>query len=125
MDRTNHHLFQPLLYQVAAGGLSEGQIASAIRVLLKRQPNVSVLMAEATDVDVDATQASLDTGEELPYDSLILACGAETSYFGNEEWKDVTFGLKTLATSSGCATRSSPPSRRPSGPPTQPPGRSG
>ena len=53
MDRTNHHLFQPLLYQVAAGGLSEGDCASAIRGMLKRQPNVSVLMAEVTDLDVE------------------------------------------------------------------------
>ena len=97
VDRMSHHLFQPLLYQAAAGGLSEGQVASPIRVLLKRQRNARVLMAEATDLDVDGHKLSLDTGEELDYDSLILACGAETSYFGHDEWRRVSFGLKTLA----------------------------
>ena len=97
VDRMSHHLFQPLLYQAAAGALSEGQIALPIRVLLKRQRNMRVLMAEATDLDVDGRKLGLDTGQELPYDSLILACGAETSYFGHEEWRQVSFGLKTLA----------------------------
>ena len=97
VDRMSHHLFQPLLYQAAAGALSEGQIALPIRVLLKRQQNLRVLMAEATDLDVDGRKLGLDTGQELPYDSLILACGAETSYFGHEEWRQVSFGLKTLA----------------------------
>ena len=97
VDRMSHHLFQPLLYQAAAGGLAEGQITSPIRALLKRQQNVSVLMAEATAVDVEGRKLSLDIGERLEYDSLILACGAETSYFGHDEWKQVSYGLKTLA----------------------------
>ena len=97
VDRMSHHLFQPLLYQAAAGALSEGQIALPIRVLLKRHQNTRVLMAEATDLDADGRKLGLDTGQELPYDSLILACGAETSYFGHEEWRQVSFGLKTLA----------------------------
>ena len=97
VDRMSHHLFQPLLYQAVAGSLSEGQISSPIRVLLRRQRNARVLMAEATDLDVDGHKLSLDTGEELEYDSLILACGAETSYFGHDEWRRVSFGLKTLA----------------------------
>ena len=63
VDRMSHHLFQPLLYQAAAGGLSEGQITSPIRALLKRQRNVTVLMAEATAVDVEGRRLSLDTGE--------------------------------------------------------------
>ncbi len=92
----NHHLFQPLLYQVAAGLLSAGDCASAIRGQLKRQPNAAVLMAEVTDVDPAAKEVALSTGERLGYDSLIVACGAETSYFGHDEWKDVSFGLKTL-----------------------------
>jgi NADH dehydrogenase len=96
LDRTNHHLFQPLLYQVAAGGLSLGECASAIRGRLKRQPNASVLMAEVADVDVDGRRVILDQGEPLEYDSLIVACGAETSYFGHDEWREVSFGLKTL-----------------------------
>jgi len=97
VDRTSHHLFQPLLYQGAAGGLSEGQISSPIRMLLKRQRNASVLMAEATDLDAEGRTLGLDTGERLGYDSLILACGADTSYFGHDEWRDVSYGLKTLA----------------------------
>jgi NADH:quinone reductase (non-electrogenic) len=96
VDRMNHHLFQPLLYQVAAGGLAPGDCASAIRGHLKRQSNATVLMAEATELDPEGKQVALSTGERLDYDSLIVACGAQTSYFGNDEWKDVSFGLKTL-----------------------------
>jgi len=96
VDRKNHHLFQPLLYQVAAGGLSSGDCATPIRSLLKRQSNVEVLMAEVTGVDAERRRVTLDRGEELRYDSLILACGAETSYFGHDEWRDVSCGLKTL-----------------------------
>ena len=96
VDRMNHHLFQPLLYQVAAGGLSPGEVASAIRAQLKRQSNSSVLMAEVTDIDVDRRQVLLDRGEALDYDSLIVACGAQTSYFGHDEWQNSSFGLKTL-----------------------------
>ncbi len=96
VDRTNHHLFQPLLYQVAAGGLSEGDCASAIRGHLRRHPNASVLMAEVTDLDVERRRVILDRAEPLDYDSLVVACGAETSYFGNDEWAKPSFGLKTL-----------------------------
>jgi NADH dehydrogenase len=96
VDRMNHHLFQPLLYQVAAGGLSPGEVASAIRGHLKRQSNASVLMAEVTDIDVARRQVHLDRGEALDYDSLIVSCGAETSYFGHDEWQEASFGLKTL-----------------------------
>ena len=96
VDRTNHHLFQPLLYQVAAGGLSEGDCASAIRGHLRRQANASVLMAEVTDLDVEARRVILDRAEPLDYDSLVVACGAETSYFGHDEWAEASFGLKTL-----------------------------
>ena len=96
VDRTNHHLFQPLLYQVAAGGLSEGDCASAIRGHLKRQANASVLMAEVTDVDVERRRVILDRAEPLDYDSLVVACGAETSYFGHDEWAQTSYGLKTL-----------------------------
>jgi NADH:ubiquinone reductase (H+-translocating) len=97
IDRMNHHLFQPLLYQVAAGAVSEGECAVPIRVSLRRGPNVTVLMAEAVDFDVERREVVLDRGERIPYDSLIVACGMETSYFGNDEWKDVSCGLKTLA----------------------------
>src|SRR5215207_9043081 len=97
VDRTNHHLFQPLLYQVAVGALSTGQCASPIRSALKDHANTTVLMAEVTDVDAERRQVVLDRSERLDYDSLILACGAETSYFGRDEWREVTCGLKTLA----------------------------
>ena len=93
----NHHLFQPLLYQVAAGALSPSDCASPIRPALKRSSNTTVLMAEVTDVDAERRQVVLDRGDRLDYDSLIVACGGETSYFGHDEWKDVTCGLKTLA----------------------------
>ncbi len=97
VDRTNHHLFQPLLYQVATGGLSEGECAATIRTMLKRQSNATVLMTEVTGIDAASRWVVLDTGEQLDYDSLILAGGAETSYFGRDEWADVAPGLKTLA----------------------------
>jgi NADH:quinone reductase (non-electrogenic) len=97
VDRMNHHLFQPLLYQVAAGALSPSDCASPIRPALKRSSNTGVLMAEVTDVDAERRQVVLDRGDRLDYDSLIVACGAQTSYFGNDEWREVTYGLKTVA----------------------------
>jgi NADH:quinone reductase (non-electrogenic) len=99
VDRMNHHLFQPLLYQVAAGALSPSDCATPIRAALKRSANTAVLMAEVTDVDAERRQVVLDRGDRLDYDSLIVACGAQTSYFGNDEWQEVTCGLKTLADS--------------------------
>jgi NADH dehydrogenase len=96
VDRTSHHLFQPLLYQLACGGLSTGECATPIRSALKRSPNTTVLMAEATGLDVERRQIVLDRGEPLHYDSLIVACGAETSYFGKDAWREVSYGLKTL-----------------------------
>jgi NADH:ubiquinone reductase (H+-translocating) len=97
VDRMNHHLFQPLLYQVAAGAVAEGECAATIRSSLGRSRNTAVLMAEVVDVDVDGREVVLDRGERLGYDSLIVACGAETAYFGNDEWANVSCGLKTLA----------------------------
>jgi NADH:ubiquinone reductase (H+-translocating) len=97
VDRMNHHLFQPLLYQVAAGALSPSDCASPIRPELKRSTNTGVLMAEVTDIDAERRQVVLDRGDRLDYDSLIVACGAETSYFGHDEWQNVSCGLKTLA----------------------------
>jgi NADH dehydrogenase len=96
VDRHNHLLFQPLIYQVAAGALAAGQVAAPIRHMLKRQSNATVLMASATDVDVARRQVALDRGDPLEYDSLIVACGGETSYFGHDEWQTVSCGLKTL-----------------------------
>src|SRR5438105_4555655 len=97
VDQHSHHLFQPLLYQLACGGLSPSECASPIRGALQRSPNVRVLMAGATGLDAQARVVIPDRGERLPYDSLIVACGAETSYFGHDEWGRHTFGLKTLS----------------------------
>jgi NADH dehydrogenase len=97
VDRRNHHLFQPLLYQVAAGAVAEGECAATIRSSLGRTRNTAVLMAEVVDIDVEGREVVLDRGERLGYDSLIVACGAETAYFGNDEWADVSCGVKTLA----------------------------
>ncbi|HVR06035.1 MAG TPA: NAD(P)/FAD-dependent oxidoreductase [Solirubrobacteraceae bacterium] len=97
VDRMHHHLFQPLLYQLACGGLGDGEIAVPIRAALRRQANVDVLMAEATGLDAARRRLTLDGGQDLAYDSLIVACGARTSYFGNEQWSEVTNGVKTLA----------------------------
>ncbi len=98
VDRMHHHLFQPLLYQVACGGLSAGEIAPPIRAVLRRRhAGVRVLMAQAVGLDPERRTLELDNGEQLEYDSLIVACGARTSYFGHDEWREVTCGLKTLA----------------------------
>ena len=96
VDRTNHHLFQPLLYQLAAGAISASGCAAPFRMALRRSANTTVVMAEVTDVDAKRRQVILDDGERLDYDSLIVACGARTSYFGHDEWQHVTCGLKTL-----------------------------
>ncbi|MFL5866995.1 MAG: NAD(P)/FAD-dependent oxidoreductase [Thermoleophilaceae bacterium] len=96
VDRTNHHLFQPLLYQLAGGAISEGDCAAPIRMALKRSSNTKVVMAAVTEVDAEQRQVVLDRGERLDYDSLVVACGARTSYFGHEEWQGVSCGLKTL-----------------------------
>jgi NADH:ubiquinone reductase (H+-translocating) len=97
IDRKQHHLFQPLLYQVALGAVSPGECATPIRVSLRRSRSATVLMAEVVDFDVERKEVVLERGERIPYDSLIVACGMETAYFGNDEWRDVSCGLKTLA----------------------------
>jgi NADH dehydrogenase len=95
VDRTNHHLFQPLLYQVAMAGLSSPDIAAPLRHILRRQRNVTVLMDEAIAVDVDAHRVTL-AGGELGYDYLVVATGARHSYFGHDDWAARAPGLKTL-----------------------------
>src|SRR5207244_1797718 len=87
--------FQPLLYQVATAGLSPGDIAYPIRAVLRRQKNARVLLEEAVAVDVAARKVRL-RGGELPYDYLILATGAQHSYFGHDEWEPYAPGLKSL-----------------------------
>jgi NADH dehydrogenase len=96
VDRTNHHLFQPLLYQVATAGLAAPAIAEPIRRTLARQKNATVLYGEAQRVDVAARQVVLENGETLAYDRLIVATGATDSYFGHDEWRAHAPGLKTL-----------------------------
>ena len=96
LDRTNHHLFQPLLYQVATAGLAAPAIAEPIRRILARQKNATVLYGEAQRVDLDARKVVLENGEELAYDRLILATGATDSYFGHDNWRAHAPGLKTL-----------------------------
>jgi NADH:quinone reductase (non-electrogenic) len=95
LDRRNHHVFQPLLYQVATAALSPGDIASPIRWILRRQKNVEVLLAEVRRVDVARRVLMLDHGE-MSYDFLILATGATHAYFGHDEWEVAAPGLKTL-----------------------------
>ncbi len=96
LDRTNHHLFQPLLYQVATAGLSAPAIAAPIRHLFRSQSNVTTLLAEVNRIDVARKQVQLADGSALPYDHLIVAAGATHSYFGHDEWASHAPGLKTL-----------------------------
>ena len=95
IDRRNHHLFQPLLYQVAMAALSPGDIASPIRWILRRQRNVEVLLAEARAIDTQRRVVTLTDGE-LTYDYLIVATGSTHAYFGHDEWRPLAPGLKTL-----------------------------
>lgn len=95
VDKRNFHLFQPLLYQVATGGLSPGDIASPLRAVVGKQKNTWVLQAEVVDIDPHNRQVILADGV-LPYDVLVLATGVSHSYFGHEEWADDAPGLKTL-----------------------------
>jgi NADH:quinone reductase (non-electrogenic) len=96
VDRRNHHLFQPLLYQVATAALNPADIAEPIRHVLSRQRNARVLLSEAVAVDVDARRLRLGDGLALDYDYLVLAAGATHSYFGHDEWSRFAPGLKTL-----------------------------
>ena len=95
IDRRNHHLFQPLLYQVATGGLSPANVATPLRALVKRQPRTHVRLGEVVGFDLDARRVLLSDGE-LGYDSLIVAAGAGQSYFGHPEWEALAPGLKSL-----------------------------
>jgi NADH dehydrogenase len=95
VDRRNHHLFQPLLYQVAMAGLSPADIASPVRSVLKRQENATVLLAEVTSVDLENKRLVLDEGT-LDYDFLIYAAGAQNFYFGHPEWEKHAPGLKSV-----------------------------
>lgn len=96
IDRHNHHVFQPLLYQVATATLSPGDIASPIRWVLRRARNVRVLLGAVASVDTTARRVHMADGAALEYDSLIVATGAKHAYFGHEEWAPFAPGLKTL-----------------------------
>src|SRR6478672_3135619 len=99
VDRTNHHLFQPLLYQVATGVLSEGEIAPPTRDVLRKQRNTRVVLGEVTDIDLAAREVAFDTvgeGTRIPYDSLIVAAGASQSYFGHDEFATYAPSLKSI-----------------------------
>lgn len=96
IDRANHHLFQPLLYQVATGALSSSNIAVPIRAVLAKQANASVLLADIVSIDKEAKQVIVANGDTYSYDILILAPGATHAYFGHPEWEAIAPGLKTL-----------------------------
>jgi len=100
VDRTNHHLFQPLLYQVATAGLSAPAITAPIRHALRAEMargNLTILKAEVRAIDVAARTATLERGDTIAWDHLIVAAGATHSYFGHDEWQRFAPGLKTLA----------------------------
>src|SRR5215831_10617760 len=96
IDRRNHHVFQPLLYQVATAALSPAQIAAPIRRILSKYRNTEVLLGEVGRVDVDQRRVVLTDGAAIGYDYLILAPGATHSYFGHEQWASAAPGLKTI-----------------------------
>ncbi len=96
IDRRNYHLFQPLLYQVATGSLSPGEIAAPIRGILSRQKNTRVLLGDVEDIEPVAKRVQLADGASFEYDSLIVAAGSQTSYYGHDEWQKWAPGLKSV-----------------------------
>ena len=97
LDRTNHHLFQPLLYQVATATLAATDITAPIRWLLRKQRNATVLMTEVVEIDIERRVVIASNAREFPYDYLIVAAGARHAYFGHPEWEPVAPGLKSIA----------------------------
>jgi NADH:ubiquinone reductase (H+-translocating) len=96
IDRENHHLFQPLLYQVATAALSPGNISVPIRAIFRRRSNVRVLLGEVVGADVHGRRVLLENGDTIPYDYLVVAAGTKTNYFGHDEWAEHAHGLKTV-----------------------------
>lgn len=96
VDRRNFHTFQPLLYQVATGAISPGDIAQPLRSILRKRRNTSVLLGEAVGIDVERREVLLSDGGPVPYDTLIVATGARHSYFGNDQWAPNAPGLKSI-----------------------------
>src|ERR1039457_3575911 len=105
IDRRNFHLFQPLLYQVATGALSPGEIASPLRYVLNRQQNTRVLLAEVVDIDLDKREVILSDHSRVHWDSVIFATGSTPSYFGHPEWAAFAPGLKTVEDATEIRTR--------------------
>jgi NADH dehydrogenase len=105
IDRRNHHLFQPLLYQVATAGLSPADIAAPIRHVLRKQQHTRVLLAEVTEIDTQGRAVVLGDGRRIPYDFLIVATGATHQYFGHDEWETFAPGLKTIEDAIGIRRR--------------------
>ena len=105
IDRRNFHLFQPLLYQVATGALSPGEIASPLRYVLNRQRNTRVLLGEVVDIDIPKRELILSDESHVPYDTVIFATGATHSYFGHPEWEKFAPGLKTIEDATEIRTR--------------------
>jgi len=105
IDRRNFHLFQPLLYQVATGALSPGEIAAPLRYVLNRQKNARVELGEVVDIDIDAREVLLKDRSRVPYDTLIVATGATHHYFGHPEWAQYAPGLKTVEDATEIRTR--------------------
>src|ERR1017187_942446 len=95
IDRKNHHTFQPLLYQVATAGISPGEIAAPVRWILRGRENVEVLMGEVVDFDLQQRRVKL-RDLDISYDYLIVATGAQHSYFGHDDWEPLAPGLKTI-----------------------------
>ncbi len=104
IDRRNYHLFQPLLYQVATAGLSPAQIAQPIRSILRKAPNVRVILGRVTGVDVHRRVVTLEDSE-VGYDALVLATGSRHAYFGHDEWESAAPGLKTIDDATGIRRR--------------------
>src|SRR5271155_5279557 len=104
IDRRNHHLFQPLLYQVATAALNPSDIAVPIRRILRNQKNVEVLLAEARSVDLNAKLVELDE-DMVSYDYLVVATGARHSYFGHDEWAPFAPGLKSIGDATSIRSR--------------------
>src|SRR5882672_5808109 len=96
IDRRNYHLFQPLLYQVATGSLSAGEVASPLRSVLSRHKNTRVWLGTVVDIVPDSKRVFLADGTIVPYDSLIVAAGSQTSYFGHNEWQEWAPGMKSV-----------------------------
>ena len=105
IDRRNFHLFQPLLYQVATGGLSPGEISSPLRFVLHNQKNTRTLLGEVADIDVAAREVILSDASRYPYDTLIVATGSTHHYFGHPEWAEFAPGLKTIEDATEIRTR--------------------